>query len=180
MTAEQVVAEIHLDEGRTMEDLRRHAAGQPVPGQLQDPEPRELPNLRRDGATQRVGGHPEAPERRAAGYPRRDSPGQPVPGKVQDFQTFREGRRQAAVEGVAGQIEHLEVPQAPDFSRNLAADPGGGEGERSEVGEAADRRRQLPGGGAAAAAGPVRRRERHDAAGPRVAGDTRPGAVVGA
>ena len=83
------------------------------------------------------------------------------------------------MEGVAGQVEHLEVPQPPDFLRNLAAEPDGGKGERSELGEASDRRRELPGDGEASA-GWGRGREGHDAAGPRVAGDPRPGAVVDA
>lgn len=158
-----------------MEELRRHAAGEPVPGQVQNAEPRELPDPRRDGSSQPVGGQAQAPERRAAPQTRRDSPAQPVPGKVQAFEPLREGGRQAAAERVAGEVERLQAPQPPELRGNLAAEPGRGEGQRSELGEASDRRGQLP-----AEATAEREGEGHDAAGPRVAGDPRPGAVVGA
>lgn len=61
--------------------------------------------------------------------------------------------------------------------RNLAAEPYGREGERLELGEASDRRRELPG---EAPAGSGRGREGHDAARPRVAGYSMPKAVVDA
>ena len=61
---EQDAAEIHPDEAPTMEVLRRYAAGEPVPGRVQNPELHELPNPRRDGSSQRIGGQAQASELR--------------------------------------------------------------------------------------------------------------------
>jgi len=47
-----------------MEERRRHAASEPVPGQVQNPETRELPNPRRDGSSQRIVGQEQASELR--------------------------------------------------------------------------------------------------------------------
>jgi hypothetical protein len=105
----QVSAEVHLDKRAAMPELRRDASGEPVPGQVQNPQLGELPNLRWDETIQRIGGHPEPPERRAVSYTRRDSSGELVAGKVQAPQSLGEGDRKGAAEVVAREVEHLQV-----------------------------------------------------------------------
>lgn len=109
MTMKQISAEVDLDKRDAMPELRRDASGEPVPGQLQNPQLGEPPNLRRDETLQRIGGHPEQPERRAVPYTRRDSSGELVAGKVQAPQSLGEGDRKGAAEGVAGEVENLQV-----------------------------------------------------------------------
>lgn len=102
-----------------------------------------------------------------------------VGSEVKHPQPPREGGREGASERVPGEVDHLELLQPPDLSRDLAEKVSGGQGELLQLGEEPDRRRQLagdppPGWGARETG----RYDEGDDSGLCIAGDPRPGAVV--